>query len=63
MACASLQRSVSVRSRAEAILPHTPGTADACETHVRPTRREVYGQSSPSALVTAAILPVQATDD
>jgi hypothetical protein len=29
----SLQRSVSVRSRAEVIIMHTPSTSDACETH------------------------------
>jgi len=29
----SLQRSVSVRSRAEVISMHTPSTSDACETH------------------------------
>src|SRR4051794_31809661 len=47
----SLQRSVSVRSRAEVIITHAPSMSDACETHAQP-RREVYCQPSPSALLT-----------
>src|SRR4051794_22605668 len=42
---------LSVRSRAEVIITHTPSTSDACETHGHP-RREVYCQSTHPALLT-----------
>jgi len=37
----SLQRSVSVRSRAEVIIMHTPSTSDACETHAQPIEKSI----------------------
>jgi hypothetical protein len=43
-----LQRSVSVRCRAEAIITHAPSTLYACETHA--TSCKVYCPPSPSAL-------------
>src|SRR5947199_6971699 len=35
------QRSVSVRSRAEVIITHTPSTSDACEMHVQPVEKSI----------------------
>jgi hypothetical protein len=37
----SLQRSVSVHSRAEVIIIHTPSTLDACETHAHTLEKSI----------------------
>ena len=37
----SLQRSVSVRSRAGVTITHTPSTLDACETHAQSVEKSI----------------------
>jgi hypothetical protein len=41
MVYSSLQRSVSVRSRGNVIIMHTPSTSDACEMHAQSVEKYV----------------------
>jgi hypothetical protein len=45
----SLQSSVSVGSKAEVIITHTPSTSDACKTHVQSVESLLPAQHSGSA--------------
>jgi hypothetical protein len=49
-----LQRSVSVRSRAEVIVTHMPSTSDVCETHAQSVEKPIPSLAT-SALLTHVV--------